>query len=148
MLALPQILELPKVTGYGLGLSMVAAGLCLAPGGLVMIVISPISARISATKGPKVSLLIGTVIATGGYALGFALIHSVWEVILVGTVIGSGIAFAYAAMPALISTRPCPPSSWAPCRRPRPPPPTASTPSCGPSAPRPPAPSWASSWPT
>ncbi|MFE2426270.1 MFS transporter [Streptomyces sp. NPDC059373] len=102
MLALPQILELPKVTGYGLGLSMVAAGLCLAPGGLVMIVISPISARISATKGPKVSLLIGTVIATGGYALGFGLIHSVWEVILVGTVIGSGIAFAYAAMPALI----------------------------------------------
>lgn len=41
MLALPQILELPSATGYGLGLSMVAAGLCLAPGGLVMMVISP-----------------------------------------------------------------------------------------------------------
>jgi MFS family permease len=101
-LVLPQLLQLPKATGYGLGMSMVAAGLCMAPGGLVMMVISPLSARISAARGPKVSLLLGIAIATVGYALGFGLIDSVWQVTLVGSVIGSGIAFAYAAMPALI----------------------------------------------
>jgi len=102
MLALPQILELPEATGYGLGLSMVKAGLCLAPGGLVMILISPVSARITAAKGPKVSLLIGIAVSAAGYALGTALLHAVWQLIVVGLVIGTGVAFAYAAMPALI----------------------------------------------
>jgi MFS family permease len=102
MLVLPQLLQLPEATGYGLGLSMVASGLCLAPGGLVMMVISPVSARLSAARGPKASLLLGIAIATAGYGLGFGLVHAVWQIAVVGTVIGTGIAFAYAAMPALI----------------------------------------------
>ncbi|MCM2420465.1 MFS transporter [Streptomyces sp. RKAG293] len=101
-IVLPQLLQLPKATGYGLGQSMVAAGLCLAPAGLVMIVISPLSARISAARGPKTSLMLGVAVVAAGYAMGLFLMDTVWEVILVSAVIGTGIALAYAAMPALI----------------------------------------------
>ncbi|MDJ0340260.1 MULTISPECIES: MFS transporter [unclassified Streptomyces] len=101
-IVLPQLLQLPKATGYGLGQSMIAAGLCLAPGGLVMIVVSPLSARISAARGPKTSLMLGVTVVAAGYAMGLAMMNSVWEVVLVSAVIGTGIALAYAAMPALI----------------------------------------------
>jgi len=101
-LILPQLLQLPKATGYGLGQSMVVAGLCLAPGGLVMMAVSPVSAWISKARGPKTSLMLGAAVIAVGYALALVLVHTVWQVIVVTCVIGAGIAIAYAAMPALI----------------------------------------------
>jgi MFS family permease len=101
-LILPQLLQLPKATGYGLGQSMVVAGLCLAPGGLVMMAVSPVSAWISKARGPKISLMLGAAVIALGYALALVLVHAVWQVIIVTCVIGAGIAIAYAAMPALI----------------------------------------------
>jgi MFS family permease len=101
-LILPQLLQLPKATGYGLGLSMVAAGFCLAPGGLVMMLVSPVSAWISKARGPKISLMLGSAIVAVGYAIGLVLVHAAWQIIIVTCVIGAGIAVAYAAMPALI----------------------------------------------
>ncbi|GAA1086026.1 MFS transporter [Kitasatospora arboriphila] len=101
-LIVPQLLQLPEGTGYGLGRSMVVAGLCMAPSGLVMMAVSPFSARISAARGPKVSLLIGSLVIAAGYALSLGLTRHVWGMVLFSCVIGAGVAFAYAAMPALI----------------------------------------------
>ncbi|AEW95444.1 integral membrane efflux protein [Streptantibioticus cattleyicolor NRRL 8057 = DSM 46488] len=101
-LVLPQLLQLPKASGYGLGQSMVSAGLCVAPGGVVMVFLSPVSARLSARRGPKVSLMAGAVVTAVGYALGLWLVHQPWQTLIVSAVIGAGIALAYAAMPALI----------------------------------------------
>ena len=101
-LVLPQLLQLPKATGYGLGQSMVVAGLCVVPGGVVMILLSPVSARISAARGPKVSLMLGSVVIAIGYASALGLTHAVWQTLIVSAIIGGGIALAYAAMPALI----------------------------------------------
>jgi MFS family permease len=101
-LILPQLLQLPKATGYGLGLSMIAAGFCMAPGGLVMMLVSPVSAWISNARGPKTSLMLGAAVIALGYAMALGLVHAAWQIIIVTCVIGAGIAFAYAAMPALI----------------------------------------------
>ncbi|MFF4695051.1 MFS transporter [Streptomyces chattanoogensis] len=101
-LVLPQLLQLPEATGYGLGQSMVVAGLCVVPGGVVMILLSPVSARISAARGPKVSLMLGSVVIAIGYASALGLVHAVWQTLIVSALIGGGIALAYAAMPALI----------------------------------------------
>ncbi|RKN37199.1 MFS transporter [Streptomyces hoynatensis] len=98
----PQLLQLPEETGYGLGRSMVVAGLCLAPSGLVMMLVSPVSARISARFGPKISLMSGAAVVALGYGAGIPLMDAVWQIVLVSCVIGAGIAIAYAAMPALI----------------------------------------------
>lgn len=46
-----QLVQAPKATGYGLGLSIVATGLVLLPGGVIMLLLSPVSARISAARG-------------------------------------------------------------------------------------------------
>jgi MFS family permease len=101
-LVIPLLLQLPKSTGYGLGQSMVAAGLWLAPGGIVMMLVSPLSARLSRARGPKISLLVGAAVISAGYWLGLVMMDTPWQVCLIGILIAVGIAFSYAAMPALI----------------------------------------------
>jgi MFS family permease len=101
-LVLPTLLQLPKATGYGLGQTMLVAGLTLGPSGLVMMAFAPLSARISRTRGPKVTLMLGAVVVAAGYALGVVFMASVWELVIVSSVIGAGIGLAYGAMPTLI----------------------------------------------
>ncbi|MFF3752578.1 MFS transporter [Streptomyces sp. NPDC002018] len=101
-LVLPQLLQMPTATGYGLGQSMVAAGLYMGPSGLVMMAVSPLSARITAAWGAKVSLMTGAATIAVGYALGIVLMSEAWQMVIVGSVIGAGVGFAYGAVPALI----------------------------------------------
>jgi MFS family permease len=101
-LVLPQLLMAPTGTGYGLGQSMVGAGLVLAPGGIMMMLLSPVSAHITTRSDPKATLAIGIAVIGAGYALALLMSGTVWQVVLASTVIGAGIGLAYAAMPALI----------------------------------------------
>ncbi|MGW4799559.1 MFS transporter, partial [Nonomuraea sp. NPDC004297] len=101
-LVLPQVLQLPAATGYGLGATMLGVGLVLAPSGLVMIVTAPMSARLSRVYGPKVTLMTGALVVAAGYGLGVALMSETWQLVLVSSVIGAGIGLAYGSMPALI----------------------------------------------
>ncbi|MFC5827519.1 MFS transporter, partial [Nonomuraea insulae] len=101
-LVLPQLLQLPRSTGYGLGQTMTVVGLVLAPSGLVMMAMSPVSARISWSRGPKVTLMTGALVVGAGYGLGVALMSEIWQLVLVSSVIGAGIGLAYGAMPTLI----------------------------------------------
>ncbi|MFC9281434.1 MFS transporter [Streptomyces collinus] len=101
-LVLPQLLQLPEATGYGLGRSMVVAGLCVAPLGLTMMFTAPVYARLSARYGPKVTLIIGLVIIGLGYGGGLGLMDAAWQTIVTSVVLGAGIGLAYSSLPALI----------------------------------------------
>ncbi|OAH15031.1 MFS transporter [Streptomyces jeddahensis] len=101
-LVIPQLVQLPEATGYGLGESLLVAGLTMAPSGLVMMATAPVSAAISKARGPKTALIIGAVIVAGGYGLNILMMSEVWHFILVSCVIGAGIGFTYGSMPALI----------------------------------------------
>jgi MFS family permease len=101
-LVLPQVLQLPKATGYGLGQGLLSVGLVMAPSGLVMMAMAPVSARISKLKGPKWTLLTGAVVVAVGYGLGAAWMSQIWQLVGVSALIGAGIGIAYGAMPALV----------------------------------------------
>ncbi|MFI9509177.1 MFS transporter [Nocardia sp. NPDC052566] len=101
-LTFPQLLMAPEKTGYGFGLSMVNAGLALAPTGFVMILLSPVSAKLSAARGPKLTLALGSAVIAAGYLCAVVLMNSVWEIMVASMIIAGGIGLAYAAMPALI----------------------------------------------
>ncbi|MFI5629381.1 MFS transporter [Streptomyces sp. NPDC051664] len=101
-LVLPQLLQLPASTGYGLGQSMVVAGLCVAPLGLTMMFVAPLYARLSARRGPKVSLMLGMLIIAIGYGAGLGLMSAAWQTVVIAVVLGAGIGLAYSSLPALI----------------------------------------------
>nr|WP_245650541.1 MFS transporter [Nocardia harenae] len=101
-LTFPQLLMAPEATGYGSGLSMVAAGVALAPGGLMMLLLSPVSARISAARSPKLTLGLGATVVGLGYLSAAVWMGAVWQIILAASIVSGGVGLAYAAMPALI----------------------------------------------
>jgi EmrB/QacA subfamily drug resistance transporter len=99
---LPQLLEAPTDTGVGLGQSLLIASLCLMPSGIVMFFLSPVAARLSAARGPRTSLVLGSFIIAVGYVAAVGLMTEVWHTVLIATVVGFGVGFAYSAMPTLI----------------------------------------------
>jgi MFS family permease len=101
-LVLPQLMQLPQATGFGLGETMLTVGLVMAPSGLVMMAMAPLSARITASRGPKVTLMVAAVVVAVGYVLAILLMAQLWHFVLVSVVIGAGIGLGYGAMPALI----------------------------------------------
>ncbi|WP_447037122.1 MFS transporter [Streptomyces sp. DSM 118878] len=101
-LVLPQLLQLPSSTGYGLGQSMVVAGLCVMPLGLTMMFTAPVYARLSAKYGPKTTLILGMLIIAIGYGAGLGLMSAAWQTIIIAVILGAGIGLAYSSLPALI----------------------------------------------
>lgn len=102
ILMVPQLLELPTATGYGFGLSVVRAGLLMLPAGLAMMGASTVGARISAARGPKASLLLGTALIGLGYAVCLAQMGSITMLVFGTVVTNGGVGVAYGAIPALI----------------------------------------------
>ncbi|RKT86889.1 Major Facilitator Superfamily protein [Saccharopolyspora antimicrobica] len=101
-LVIPQLLQLPEATGYGLGQSILAAGLVMAPNGLIMMAMAPVSARISRRRGPKVTLMTGAFVVAAGYGLCLVMMSGIWQLVIASSVIGAGIGLAYGALPALV----------------------------------------------
>ncbi|RBQ17442.1 MFS transporter [Spongiactinospora rosea] len=101
-LILPQLLQAPLSTGHGLGLDLLATGLCMAPSGLVMMLLSPVSARVAGRSGPKAALVSGIAVLAVGYLAGAGLMDAAWQVVITTVITSAGLGLAYSAMPALI----------------------------------------------
>ncbi|WP_395655962.1 MFS transporter [Nocardioides sp.] len=98
----PQLLEMPAETGYGLDQTLLQAGLWMAPGGLMMMLFAPVSSRLIRTIGPKVTLMIGAAVLGTGYLVAFFLMAAPWQLLVASCVACAGVGIGYAAMPTLI----------------------------------------------
>ncbi|HLU54432.1 MAG TPA: MFS transporter [Pseudonocardia sp.] len=97
-----QILQAPTATGYGFGLSLVAAGVALLPIGAAMTIFSPVSARVSRRRGARTTLVLGGTVLALGNLLMATLPGSVPLIIAASTTTAIGAALAYSAIPLLI----------------------------------------------
>ncbi|MFW0787659.1 MFS transporter, partial [Gordonia sp. CPCC 206044] len=101
MIVVPQLLEMPEAVG-GLGQSLLAAGLWMAPGGLMMLVFAPVSGTLINTIGAKFTLAIGATVLGVGYLGAFMLMNAPWQLGLAAVISSAGVGIGYAAMPTLI----------------------------------------------
>ena len=101
-LSTAQLVQTPKESGYGLGVSVAVGGLCLLPGGVMMVVLSPVSTRLTASRGPRFSLALGAILLGLGYVVRLFTSHDLWTIILGATVVASGTAMCYSALPMLV----------------------------------------------
>lgn len=101
-LVVPQIMQIPSATGYGLGQSMLAMGLWMLPGGFMMMAVSSLGARISHARGPKVTLALGSLVIAAGYFACLGMMGSTWGIMVAMMIANAGVGLAYGAMPALI----------------------------------------------
>ncbi|MQA94235.1 MAG: MFS transporter [Streptosporangiales bacterium] len=101
-IATTQLIQAPAETGFGLGQGIVAAGLALAPGAVMMSVVSPLSARMAARTGPRLTLLLGSFVNGAGFVLLIAYHDTLVQAAAAATVSSMGAAMAYSSIPALI----------------------------------------------
>ncbi len=99
-----QQLQAPVESGYGPGLSEAAAGMAMMPGGLLMVVLAPLSARLTRSRGARTTLVVGGVIMAAGYVLRATTDSSVLNVTVSAATISAGVALTLAAMPVMITT--------------------------------------------
>ncbi len=101
-IVVPQLLQLPTATGFGLGQTLLAAGLWMAPGGLVMMAFAPVSGRLMTAVGPKQTLMIGAAVLGLGYLVAFFLMDAPWQLLIASSIAAAGVGIGYGAMPTLI----------------------------------------------
>jgi MFS family permease len=101
-IVLPQLLQMPEASGYGLDQSILAAGLWMAPGGLMMLAFAPVSSWLMRTFGAKYALALGAGVLGSGYLLSFFLMAAPWQLLIASLVCSAGVGIGYAAMPTLI----------------------------------------------
>lgn len=101
-LVLPQLLQAPQVTGYGLGRSLIVTGLVMAPPGLVMMAVSPLAARLIEARGPRATLMLGAAVVGIGYLLTMAMMSGIWQLIAASCLVAAGVGIAFGALPTLI----------------------------------------------
>lgn len=98
----PQLLQLPEETGYGLGQTIFQAGLWMAPAGVMMLLFSPISSAMLSRIGGRLTLSIGSIVLAGGYAVAALMTDEPWKLMLASCIASAGVGIGYAAMPTLI----------------------------------------------
>ncbi|WP_435747988.1 MFS transporter [Nocardioides sp. SYSU DS0663] len=101
-IVVPQLLQLPEITGYGLGQSLLAAGLWMAPAGLAMMVFAPVSGRLMGTIGARITLMLGAGVMGVGYLAALVLMDAPWQLLVASCISTAGVGIGYAAMPTLI----------------------------------------------
>ncbi len=102
VIVVPQLLEMPTSTGFGMGQSVLAAGLWMAPGGLMMMLFAPVSSRLINRQGARITLAIGAAVIGGGYLVALFLMNAPWQLMVASCIASAGVGIGYAAMPSLI----------------------------------------------
>jgi EmrB/QacA subfamily drug resistance transporter len=101
-LLLPQFAQLPRITGFGYGASVVAAGLFLLPCALGMGVLGSLAGRVERRFGSRRALIAGAAVSAA--ASGWLALTSrhPYDMVLSSTLLGVGIGLAFAALGNLI----------------------------------------------
>jgi MFS family permease len=98
----PQFAQTPSRVGYGFGASVTQSGLYLLPFAVAMLVIAPLTGRLSAAVGSKPILITGSLFAASSYGL-LTVAHSrPWNIYASAGLLGIGVAFGFASMSNLI----------------------------------------------
>ncbi|MGZ1490094.1 MFS transporter [Brevibacterium sediminis] len=101
-IVVPQLLQMPSEVGYGLGQTILQAGLWMAPGGLMMLAFTPISSRLLTALGGRATLALGAFVISCGYVFAVFLDGEPWQLMVATCIASAGVGIGYAAMPTLI----------------------------------------------
>lgn len=102
LLTTTQLLQLPTSTGFGFGISALAAGAVLLPAALAMVFLAPASAKITKRFGARSTLIFGSLILVIGYVGRTFVMSTELQVVIGAVIVSCGTAFTYSSLPVLI----------------------------------------------
>ena len=95
--------QAPTATGYGFGSSVLVAGLCLLPSGVLMLLLAPVAARLIKAWTPGPVLALAGLVITAGLVMRIFATAELWQIIVGTTIVGAGTGIGYATLPSLIN---------------------------------------------
>jgi EmrB/QacA subfamily drug resistance transporter len=101
-LLLPQLAQLPKITGFGYGASVVAGGLYLLPCALGMGVLGSLAGRVERRFSSRLALIAGAAVSAAACGWLAAASRHPYDMLLSSALLGVGIGLAFAALGNLI----------------------------------------------
>lgn len=102
LLVATQQLQLPVTSGVGFGLGVTEAGLAMLPGGVLMVLMAPVSAAMTRRFGARTTLVAGLSVTGLGYVVRVLFDATVTSLVVGITIASLGVAVCFAAMPVLI----------------------------------------------
>jgi EmrB/QacA subfamily drug resistance transporter len=99
---LPEFLQMPMSTGYGLGASIAVSGLVLLPSALCTFAAGQLNKPLTVRFGARALVIAGSLIASIGYLLMAVWHGAIWQIVVANLFNGAGMGFAFSAMSALI----------------------------------------------
>jgi MFS family permease len=101
-IVLPQFAQTPTHVGYGFGASVTQSGLYLAPFAVAMVLVAPLTGRLSVLVGSKMVLVAGSLFAASSYLVLVVAHSEQWTLYVATALLGVGIAMGFASMANLI----------------------------------------------
>jgi MFS family permease len=99
---LPEFVQTPASTGYGLGATITQSGLILLPSAVTMFVVGLAAGRFTRRVGGKVLVIAGCLIGVAAMSM-LAFAHGQrWELYVATAIMGIGFGLAFSAMSTLI----------------------------------------------
>ncbi|MDY6809778.1 MAG: MFS transporter [Actinomycetota bacterium] len=99
-----QLLQTAPVGPYaGMGESILITGILLTPGGLVIVVSTPVAARLIRSSGAATALAVAAAFVAVGYLLLLRWHDAPWQVSVGVTVVAAGVGMGMTATPVMIS---------------------------------------------
>lgn len=99
----PVFVEAPSSRGYGFGATATQAGLYLLPSSICMLFAGPVAGLLGRRYGSKWPLSIGLALVSVASTLLAGWHDEPWQIVVAMIALGIGVAFAFAAMAALIT---------------------------------------------
>ena len=99
---LPELVQEPTSTGYGLGASATVAGLFLLPATIAIVIVGQMAGRLERRIGSRGSLIGGALFALACYALLVTDRSQASEIYIAAGLLGIGIGLSFSAMANLI----------------------------------------------
>jgi MFS family permease len=96
------IVPLPVASGFGLGRSMLVAGLTQVPAAVLIVASAPVAAAIVARWGTRVLLQTGGGVVAVGFGFGILLHDELWHVSVSAAAVCLGVGLTYCSLPLLL----------------------------------------------
>jgi MFS family permease len=101
-ITVPQFAQTPTRVGYGFDASVTQSGLYLLPFAVAMLLIAPLTGRLTVAIGSKPILIMGALFAASSYGLLVVAHSESWNIYAAAGLLGIGVAFGFASMSNLI----------------------------------------------
>ena len=102
VLTQPMVIQLPTALGYGLGLSVLAAGLSFIPGGFISLILPVVASNLSTRFGARTTVLLGGISMALGYLLLIFWHASLFQLIFGSIFVAIGTTLCYGTVPLVI----------------------------------------------